>query len=179
MIRRILGDAMFIQKKSGLVKNDTGRNMTQNKLRTAAQPMLRSRWYLALVNLLIVGGAVVVPGEMVLGNPSCPKCGKPETPGYLSCIANQRACNHPASVGEIIFEQIQQRYPRAMQQLLKDDPRGIQKLRQGDRATLQRLQELAPQSKEQIQQLISNRRRQEWRLNHRRQHLNQSENNKE
>ena len=151
---------MFIQKNSGLVKNNIARNMTQNKWRT--------RWYLALINLLIIGGAIVVPGELVLAEPLC------SYPKY-----RDRPCPippQPPSIGEAntpqeppeILEQMQKRYPRAIQQLLKYDPQAIQKLRQA-LPILQKLQELAPESKEQIQQLISN---------HRQQQLNQSENNR-
>ncbi len=163
---------MFIQKKSGLVKNNTARNMTQNKSRTAAQRLLRSRWYLALINLLIIGGAIVVPGELVLGQSSIPEC-KVGGEYYPQCRRwpDPGPMGHSEAPQELpeILEQMQQRYPRAMQQLLKDDPRAIQKLRQA-LPILHKLQELAPESKEQIQQLI---------LNYRRQHLNQSENNKE
>lgn len=178
MIRKILGRAMFIQKNSGLLKNNTARNMTQNKW--------RSRWCLALVNLLVIGGAVVIPGELVLGKEKhpCkpyPICvGDPDWPGVHSEPAEIPGVDSevtPHKAAEI-FGQIKQRYPKAIQQLLKDDPRAMQKLRLA-LPILQKLQELAPESKRQIQELISNHGRQERRLNHRRQHLNQSENNKE
>lgn len=176
MIRRILGEAMFIQKNSGLLKNDNEGNMTQNKLRTAAQRVLRTRWYLALVNLLIIGGAVVVPGELVLGEENHPCEPYPDCRRW----AEEGGSNHTEAPQESpeTLEQMQKRYPRAIQQLLKYDPRAIQKLRQA-LPILQKLQELAPESKEQIQQLILNRRRQQLRLNHRQQQLNQFENNKE
>ena len=139
--------------------------------------------------MLIIGGAIIVPGELALGQSRprprpCqpyPKClGKPNWPGAHSEVGEIPGVQSEATPQEPpeILEQIQQRYPKAMQQLLKDDPQAIQKLRQA-LPILQKLQELAPESKEQIQQLILNHRRQESRLNRRRQHLNQSENNKE
>ena len=47
MIGKILGVIMFIQKNSGLLNNNTARNMTQNKLRSP-RSYGQTRWVLSV-----------------------------------------------------------------------------------------------------------------------------------